>query len=389
MRGYNMQLMKFAKIAKGTCRSIIGPMMHFEDKKEILIKLDRKQCEKTACNSYKELVEIEKRLAQKTSNHPDEIKMNLELIKKKKEIMAACKNCSQCKQDIVYKNELKKYALYHKEYAFRRLPKIALKLYLLLHFFPMIRLGTSHHPYYIIYNVSTQILAEKINCTEASIKKSIDLLNAFYYINATPGCKDKSYNIHITDYELSYQTAENGGAGYITLGQDILEHLLAQENVNCLRSLCYKLLRQDDTTQNEEENQTVEIPIKDIKTILPRHINYMAKFKSCFTGDNLFQTLFHNGKCYFTLTKYHLKRDIKQFISQMQHKLKEFCRPYEFVTDRDIQDLANMTPQYNVAPLVEALSIVKTNYIDKGIQIYNLGAFIRRICEKRLILNLA
>lgn len=384
-----MQLMKYAKISKSSYRSIIGPMMHFEDKKEIQIKLDKEQCAKTACSAYKELLEIEKKLSQEDSTQPDEIEKNLELITRKKEILLSCASCSHCKQNIVYKNELKKYALYHKEYAFRRLPKIATKLYLLLHFFPMIRLGTSNNPYYIIYNVSTEVLAEKIQCTESSIRKSINLLNAFYYISASPGCKDKCYNIHISDYELSYQSAANGGSGYITLGQDILDYLLNQKNVNCLRSLCYKLLRQDDLTQNSEENQTVEMPIKDIKTILPNHINYMAKFKDCFSNDGLFQTLFDKKKCYFTLTKFHLKRDLKNFIHDSANKLKELCQSFEFVSDDDIQDLAKMTPQYEIESLMDALTIIKKNYLDKGSQIHNIGAFVRRICERRLILNLA
>lgn len=383
-----LELMHYAKISKSSYRSIIGPMMHFEDEKEIRNKLDRKQCEKVNCNNYNELVAIEKKIL-KNCNTADEIKKSLELIAKKKEIMLSCKNCSHCKQDIVYKNERKKYALYHKEYAFRRLPKIATKLYLLLHFFPMIRLGTADKPYYIIYNVSTQVLSEKIGCTEASINKSIDLLNAFYYITATPGCRDKCYNIHIRDYELSYQSAANGGAGYLTLSNEILNDLLAQKNVNCLRSLCYKLLRQDDETKSSEENQTVEIPIKDIKTVLPKHINYMAKFKTCFSGDNLFQTLFDGGKCYFTLTKYHLKNDLKEFIHNSMTKIKELCRSFDFVTEDDIQNLARMTPQYDITALMDALAIIKQNYIDKGIQIHSIGAFTRRICEKRLILNLA
>lgn len=382
-----MNIMQYAKISKSSYRSIIGPMMHFTDNKEVQIQPEKEQCIKSNCTAYKELEAIEKLLSKKDTD-PDKIRQNLKLIARKKEILLSCKDCTYCKEKIVYKNELKKYALYHKEYAFRRLPKIATKLYILLHFLPMLRLGTSSQPYYVIYNVSIKDLAAKINCTEASIKKSIDLLTAFYYITATPGCKDKSYNIHIRDYELSYKTAAQGGSGYITLSQDILDHLLEQQNVNCLRALCYKLLRQDDITQSAEQNQTVEIPIKDIKTILPKHINYMAKFKSCFS-DSIFQTLFDNGKCYFTLTKYHLKRDIKDYIDYTSKKLKELCQSFEFVSEDDIQDLAKMAPQYSIEPLMDALAIIKNNYIDKGIKIFSIGAFTRRICEKRLILNLA
>lgn len=383
--------MQYAKISKSSYRSIIGPMMHFTDKKDVQIKLEKEQCKKSNCTAYKELAGIEKLLSQKDSDpDPDRIRQNLQLIERKKVILQSCEGCIYCKKKTTYKNELKKYALYHKEYAFRRLPKIATKLYILLHFLPMLRLGTSSQPYYIIYNVSIKDLADKINCTEASIKKSIDLLTAFYYITATTGCKDKSYNIHIQDYELSHKTAAQGGSGYITLSQDILDHLLDQQNVNCLRALCYKLLRQDDITQSAEQNQTVEIPIKDIKTILPKHINYMAKFRSCFS-DSIFQTLFDNGKCYFTLTKYHLKRDIKDYIEYTSKKLKELCQcqSFEFVSEDDIQDLAKMAPQYSIEPLMDALAIIKNNYIDKGVKIFSIGAFTRRICEKRLILNLA
>lgn len=386
----NLQLRPLVRIGKAELRSILGKMLQYEQPYTNKIIFDHDACVAKSCPTYCErsyiLEQMEK---ERKSDEPDFTTMkDLRFRLKELEKNCAMGSCPNCTIKRKYNNDNKTFNFYANKYQCHRLPKTSVKLYLLLCAIPQEMLGQSTH---FIHNINANVLADRLGCTTITVEKSLHILESFHYISLCHSLDKHTYNIIISGYDQLHLTAKKGGSGYITLTEDMISLFLKISNVNALRLELIKILKLDETTLITKE-RTDNYLIHDLKNILPQHMNYIGAYEKIQQGQvTVFDSHILDGRLYFTLKDtYKLKINIDDFQLNNLPAIKECLFDLNIEHDEVLAlNIAELSTQYHISLIKEALVVLKAQYIDQNVKIRNTGGLIRILCQRLYMQSIA
>lgn len=283
-----------------------------------------------------------------------------------------------------------------------RLNRNAVLLFLQFHLLKPDRLG-------IVKNIPIDFLAKRLKCDKKTIKNNLNILADNHMIYYSHGMERSLVNICILEYKTYFLSAHEGGRGYYTLSDVVMEQLIAIKNVNNMRLTIKTLLDMDDKhktvssptlsyTYQElisflpsyfKKARTLEL-IKQIKdecenAILTPHI---SEYTVSFTLGHVYQPFLMK----IEQEKKH-KEEIITRITSINESLSKQLAP----SDRDFQiekldfyptlpsddkfitDLVNISMEYSIDHIFYALSQYYIHYLVDGTYIANPGGLIRTI----------
>lgn len=297
-------------------------------------------------------------------------------------------NCTCCEIKTEYMNEKKQYGLYNTPYnTNKRISKSALKLYLLLYSLPQALLGSTH----FIKNVSAEKLAEYLECTTPTIKRCLKNLEQAKYITLCHASDYSHFNIIINSYDTMPLTADKGGNGYITITKDTLDNILSIKNVNLLRLELLRLLRYDSSRVAKKSSEITweHYSIKDLKNILPSHMNYLAKYNDILSDPRcLFNSFISHGTIYFTPKndKVTLNCDYERLQTYCKELLITYLKENELsISPKELNDIGTLATQYDISTIFACTEELLYAYAESNIKIRNLPALIRKACYDRAL----
>lgn len=287
------------------------------------------------------------------------------------------------------------------------LPKSAIKLYLLYHFFPKDSLG-------IIRNVNLSIIADMLGICLSSVKRLNDLLNSVQYVHVT--CIHNNIcNIYIYDLDELKSESKDGGSGYITMSKTDLLHFLGIKNINLLRADIKKILRAD-LDRNVKNKKISEITISSFKEVFPfylrkgqkgiekllSHEDSIYKVSNIDFKENMFEmdiskfetkdTLRNNLKTslYQKLDDFIKLNDICIYKNEQEDTsedtridthsvIKEMEHNDNKEYEKRLNDLTQLSIEYGFTTVCSMLLRIKRRYlIGEGFTISNIGGFVRQ-----------
>lgn len=319
-----------------------------------------------------------------TLSYPDlskikELKTELERI----DHMCINSNCSCCDISIEYMNERKTYGLYSSIYkSERRISKTALKLYILLYSLPQAMLGSSTH---FIKDLSASKIADYLSCSISTVKRCIGILEKAGYITTCHASSYSHYNIIINSYDTMHLPAEQGGNGYITIKRDVLERILAIQNVNMLRFELLRLLRYDTAriTSTTPDTLWEHYSIRDLKNMLPEHMNYQAKYEKIISDPKtLFTSYITDRKIYFKpKLDIALTVNYEEMASLCEEQLRIHLHEANLeISDKDTKDICSLSTQYDIPTILFYTESIILKYQTLKTPLKSLPALLRKIC---------
>lgn len=363
---------EFCKLSKMKLSHIVGLMIDYAVRTKEEIVLDSDHCIASGCKMYECISNLEQEILDEQykinvdAKKIERLKGDLEFLKQ------GCMK-SKCHCSIkteFYKNE-KLYNTYTKKYANKRLPKTALKLYLLLHLMPI------DNVLHIIKNVSSSVLADELGCHVMTVEKSLEILESFGYIEYSHSMDYHHFNIIITDYAEIAQKNKNDkeekDSKSIVLSKEVIFSLVEIKNVNELRFAILKLLKSDENANKSGDyscNQMNEWESRNIKYSVASHINYKGKYLKLIEDDKLFDSSYINGKFRFVLNdEYNLKLDKNKFIEEKLGDLSDYlwnagCA--DFLPEKVINEISDLLFIYPVVNIVNAIVEIKKYYENRN-----------------------
>ena len=320
---------------------------------------------------------------------------------------AACKNCPHFQETVIYDTQ---YVNEKNKYGYQtRLNKTALKLLIYLHFLKPDKNG-------IIQNVSFSDLEQKLYCTKKTIQDNLNLLVQYNYIMT---CGSSSSNqcctVLLCEYKKYFLPGKDGGHGYITMSKELFEEIIKIKNVNALRLTLRNYINCDNASY--QENLPVRTVIKnyqDLKRYLPRYCN-RGIIQKALENNTILHIEKSNESIAFTINDQFNAKEIKQNMKQAnQAELEHFieytnyclhnyvCAPEEYsvklrnigiyvpldanvklysltVQKKDITDLTQLSIEYGLQNVLEALQYIYHYFIFTSTNIQQLGALTRSI----------
>lgn len=394
-----MTLSNFCRMGKATLTRAIGLQKNF---KEIILtgpdKLDQYKSGCLSCPVHK-------------------AKNQLEMIGLSAQSNILNEKCHGCSSAVWEKQYEIKYINERNIYGYQpRLKSNALKLLIVYHFLQPDQLG-------IIKNINVKDLALILQVDERTITYNNEILSNYGYCHfSDSGWGKNQINVLLPDYRNYHKPAAEGGRGYLTFSQDILDTLLPQ-NLNQLR-LTLKGLLETDRQALVSGTAEVDITYDRLRGFLPVYCNRSIIRKTLSDMDTPIFDLQetdtyvtfrlmpdYNGK---ELRTQYIKENRKEMVdyldtlnsyideaqvtSQEESResidmalnilgitLAEQYRPY-FLHNNDYDDLAALCVQYSSSIVRQAVIDIYNNYINATPQlvIKNYGGLIRSIIQKRL-----
>lgn len=297
--------------------------------------------------------------------------------------MCITSSCSKCQIKTIYRNDKKNYRLYTSPDNTRnqRIPRTAIRLFLLLYALPQSLLGTTH----FIRNLSAVKAAEYLSCTVSTVKRCMKILEGSGYITFSHALDLSHFNIILNHYDTMHLPAEKGGSGYLSFDRNTLDALLAIKNVNHLR-LEILFLLQYDNAQYPLPKEALPVwenySFRDLKNMLPAHMNYRARFEQILDNPN---TLFHHyisdRRIYFSLKNdFSLRFDYDTLISANYICLQEYFSEHHFsLKENELISLSEMTTQFDLSLILHCTcQVLNRHKADTAIR--NLPGLVRRCC---------
>lgn len=371
-----------ARVPKSAIRTLIGRMINYTAKYEYQYAVDVSSCSISSClscNQYTTLLNLIE--DEKNKDYPD-FNLLAQLMQQLDDISYNC-YMSGCKHAIMkkaYQNDTKRYNTY--KYASRRLPKTCIKLFLLLYSIPVQKLGNCH----FINDMPVNALSDKLDVCPLTIEKSLRILESFNYITLAHGSSLKSYNIMLNDYDDMHLSAKQGGTGYFSATKDMINELLKITNVNALRLEVLKILKADDYSYLKTTGID-NYRIKDLKTVLPTHMNYQDAFAKLQTQPSLFNSNVQDGKVtFFMKQEYSLRINILDYQLSHYDDFSNFLNEHKlFLHAADIFNLCDMTTEFSISMIKKAVLCMLSFMRETKHKIKNTGAYIRTLCRKMIV----
>lgn len=373
---------ELARINKTAFRALTSINSEYIEKYTTVVQFNDEVC--AGCPFYAQIKALEnekERLifnAGKTQNISD-IDSTLTQIHE-----ACVKTCSKACIKKVYNNDNNTYHLYKRPYQGKRLPKTAMKLYLLIHLLPK-RGGKDYARKF----VSSKMLAECIGCNIKTVEKSLRILDGLEYTMSCRANGNHSFNIIINGEKEQHLSASEGGSGYITLPKEIIMRLIGEKDVNVLRLELYKLLRADDKVHEEEQCPVTEISLRDVKLHLPSHIGFGDKFKKLLSKcDEVFEQKIENNRLYVKTKGFFLKGQEQIIKKRNLDLIKQLVVQNELHLNEEIlEDILSVSIQYASSIISRAIKIYREKCRYEIVQ--NIGAYIRNTCYHIVISEMA
>lgn len=383
--------MPIIRIEKSSLRTIIGKTLQYRTpvRKHVI--------HSSSCHFCVEGI-LHEKLTEEYMSYSCEKQLDIQKIRSLKERietidhMCLTSGCSKCRIKKEYQNDKKEYHLYSSMLNINdhRIPKNAIRLFLLLYALPQNMLGNSH----FIRNLSAAKMAEYLSCTISTVKRCLNILESSGYITLSHASDLSHYNIILNHYDTMHLTAEKGGSGYITLDRNALEALLSIKHVNQLRLEILCLLRYDNARRSEAQNT---FPIWenysffDLKNMLSSHMNYHAKFEHILNSPySLFNSYINDKKIYFSLKEvFALRFDYEKLLCGHQEILQQcFLENDILLKENDMLSLAEMATQYDIELILHCTCRILKRY-HSPTKIRNLPGLVRRYCANLALGNLA
>jgi len=379
---YQVELKPIVRVSKSGIRSIIGRMLDYGTKYEYHYTLNNETCSNMRCPVFAKYNDIKSQITlEQEKDVPDLSRIN-ELTNELNTIAKSCASsgCHGVSVKTVYLNDKKRYNLYQYAYANKRFPKSALKMYLLLYSIPQEMLGETH----FIKDISIDVLATTLNIHKITARRTLDMLQSFNFITYSHASSSDSYNIIINNYDSMHLKAKEGGAGYFTLTSEMITNILSISNVNALRLEVLKLLKSDELSQSIVGSHTYQI--RDLKNILPQHMNYENAYNKLHSEPSLFVSNIMSGKLHFMLKKdVDLHIDINEYISKSYAYIKTAAELFSFkLSDETIHNLCSLTTEYTKENIKQALCSIAFAYKDRFDSIVSIGALVRFYCRQNI-----
>lgn len=263
-----------------------------------------------------------------------------------------------------------------------RLSKHQIKLFLLYHFYPEISSRNG-----LIKNVSEKEVADLLGCTVKTVRNSnLQLVkhNYIIYSKADTG----NFSLILKDYPNYHVKANKGGAGYINITKELMESLMAVDDVNVLRMQLRSLLEHDNENIGRLKAQSVSIEFRTFKKNMPKYMNSKRSiiekleknpglFDYRFSGDYVKVEL---GEEY--IGKYARKDLTVKFLDRMFKVVKGVGM--DWIPESSQGDIAQMCIQYGEEITLSSLKNVLEKYLQENGSITNLGGLVRTVIRKKL-----
>lgn len=369
-----MNLKPIIRIDKSSLRSILGKMSENRIPYRDIIHRNETACAGCPHALWHDQVvtEIE---AERSKETVDIIKLRY-LQTQLEAYDTQCKSCPHCWVERKYMNEKSTYQYYKKQYEMKRLPKTAVKLYILLFSIPMEKMGSLH----IIRDISIQAISRKLSVNKITVQRSLEILDSFDLIIKSHSSDSDHFNIIIKAYDTMHLTGREGGAGYVTLEAAAMDTILSISNVNALRLELLKLLELDNISRSKEEIDNY-IRIPEIKKILPDHLNYQGKYTILHNYPSIFSSSVDGSIINYSLKgSYSIKIDLEKRAMAFEDDIKEALKIHGIqASETDILDITDLTSQYTLKVIINAIKEVSDSYTKKYQPVINLPALIRTI----------
>ena len=371
--------MPIIRIEKSSLRTIIGKALEYTSpvRKQVIRSVACASCPEGS--HYLALEEKLQELAagcQPNFRSSMDIKENMDAI----DHMCITSGCGNCQVKKHYQNDKKDFNLYCQPHndSSRQIPKNAVRLFLLLYSLPQSLLGETH----FIRNLSAQKAADYLSCSLPTLRRSLKTLEDSGYITLSHAGDLKHYHIILNRYDTMHLPAQKGGCGYISLDRNALDALLSVKNVNQLRLELLCLLRYDNAQLVQGRKPLWEnYSFRDLRNMLPAHMNYRAKFEQILSKDKLLAHYINGQRIYFRLKEqFPLHFDYKKIISDSHSRLQSFFMEKNIpINENEIICLSEMATQYDVTLIIRCVSSILKQYPAFS-AVRNLPGLVRRCC---------
>ncbi|WCK57714.1 hypothetical protein PP175_27135 (plasmid) [Aneurinibacillus sp. Ricciae_BoGa-3] len=278
----------------------------------------------------------------------------------------------------IYVNEMHRYRIQKDELLKnkKRLSKYQLLQFILYHLMTVDSNG-------FIKYVSIKAIASLLGCNVRTVKNNNIELSKLGLISTMKYTSD-IFSVHITKYKEYHQSRKQNGSGYFRISKELFVQLVSAKSVNEIRASLRLALEQDNKSISAEEYAITTY--QDIKQSLPKNISYPKIIKKTLEGvTGSFDIQSKDSIVMFKLRpefneKLLRAKKEKQFTQQIRSILGETT--YK-LSPEDMNDLVQLSMEYGVTYLCEALSLYKEQVSnEEELVVENVGGFVRSLIKK-------
>nr|DAV25125.1 MAG TPA: replication protein O [Caudoviricetes sp.] len=220
--------------------------------------------------------------------------------------------------------------------------------------------------------LSHKDVAKAINCSERTARDNINALIKAGYI-VISSYNNSTYKVFIKDYHKYHQ---KGNRGHLYLSNKCFKALIKIDNINTLRLALLGLVRLDDMRVSKDKNPSKELSYKVLINLLPSNITCPKQIVKIFAkAKELFKIIFKEDSISISFNK-----DIdsvayaKNLNKNNKKALSKFLKRFGLdITNKDKDDLLQMSIQYNIHIVTNAFKYIK----DKNPE--ELGSYLRTV----------
>jgi len=235
----------------------------------------------------------------------------------------------------------------------------------------------------IIKDVSESEVASLLGCTIRTVRNNNKRLSELNYIQTLKTSKD-TFNVLLLDYNKYHLSTHDGGRGYIVMSNKTLIKLLNIENVNSLRIAIRNLIKFDDSNIKRIKTREVSYTYDEASFFLPNYINHKAIINKMLEETfSMFNYRKENEKIYFKIKdEYDGKKQRRKLENKYRLYIKNYCQQKYFnLTNKDYDDLVQMSLEYRFNTVIDTLNLVYTKYYLKNITVENYCGLVREIIK--------
>lgn len=286
----------------------------------------------------------------------------------------------------------------------------AIKLLLLYHFLQPDAQG-------FIRNVNVKELAATLGCSLPTILSCNRALQKYDYCYTCDGMFSGTINVFLPEYKNYHKTAAEGGRGYITMSDSMLDKLLGISLLNTLRLNLKGVLVVDNASCQEAKNaplRPVTSTYSSLRGFLPKYCKRNIIKTALMQDDSIFQLDFQEKTVAFHIREEYAQRKLRDaMVADTAEELMEYVEtvndllemaddailpverePYEKMLSAfhietspkypplslkitDYEDLASLAVQYNIHMVRVALGHIYSKYVCRNHPVDSMGALAR------------
>lgn len=275
----------------------------------------------------------------------------------------------QCnfKNNNIYFNEANRFRINKN----KKLSKLQIKQILLYHF-----LGVDNNG--IVKNISINSIAQTLNCSTKSIKNNNKRLIELNYMCMALIDSDR-FNILLMDYKHYHLPSYQGGTGYITMSKELMEEIINDSSVNSLRLKIRTLIAFDNKNIYSDTVEKAYYSYNDLKRFLPYYLRSKNIINNLLDNKIFLYNIEKDGIYFRLKNEYNWKLTKENIIITFSEEIKHNIEGLN-IKDKEMQDLYQMSIQYGLDKVKNALDIIKNE--SKNITIRNIGGLTRSIIEE-------